>query len=88
MIDVIKKIWFYIVIACVSFALFGMALMLIGSFTVEWSCNCNVPNHWQCTGSNCMAEAESHFDKFHHNTSCHRTDWPMVLLDKTFSAVL
>jgi len=88
MVDVIKKIRFYIAITSVSLALFGMGLMLIGTFTAEWSCKCNVPNHWQCTGNNCMTEAESHFDKYRHNTSCQRTDWPMVLLEKIFDALL
>ncbi|PPC93174.1 MAG: hypothetical protein CTY33_09220 [Methylotenera sp.] len=88
MVAIIKKIWLYTVIASVSFALFGMALMLIGTFTIEWSCKCNVPNHWQCAGDNCMAESERHFDQFHHNTNCHRTDWPMVILEKTFGTLL
>jgi len=64
----------------ICLALVGMLLMFIGSFTVEWTCTCAGPEHWECKGANCDAEANAHFEKTKHSISCTRTDWPMRIL--------
>jgi len=74
------RLWRWLTVLAVGLALFGMLLMLIGSFTVEWTCQCSGPDHWECKGASCDVEGNAHFDKYKHNMSCTRTDWPMLIL--------
>jgi hypothetical protein len=73
-------LWFWLTGLVVGLALLGMLLMLIGSFTVEWTCQCSGPDHFKCKGANCDAEAHAHFEKYRHTINCTRTDWPMLIL--------
>jgi hypothetical protein len=59
----------------------AMLLMAIGTFTVEWTCQCDVPNDWSCKGATCDSEADLHFNATKHTVTCTRTDWPMRALD-------
>jgi hypothetical protein len=84
---IIKNFWLIAGFASFSFGILGITLMFIGSYTANWDCKCNVPNHWSYTGSNGIFESEKHFDEFRHSTSCKRIDWPIVVLDKLFDLI-
>lgn len=79
-VRLLARIWKWLTALAITVAVLGMVLMLIGSFTVEWTCHCNVPGHWKCRGASCNAEATAHFDTYRHDVSCTRTDWPMRVL--------
>lgn len=72
----------------IGIAAIGMLLMLIGSFTVEWTCHCDVPGHWECKGAECNAQAMTHFDTHRHKVSCARTDWPMRVLRSAIEPIV
>jgi hypothetical protein len=79
-VQMLKRLWFWATGFAIGLAALGMVLMLIGSFTVEWTCQCNVPGHWECKGASCDSNASAHFNAYKHNVSCSRTDWPMRIL--------
>ena len=76
-VRILIKVWLWFTGLAIGLALLGMILMFIGSFTVEWTCKCNVPGHFECKGATCDAEARAHFDATRHSISCARSDWPM-----------
>ena len=71
------RLWVWLTGIAIALAALGMILMLIGTFTVEWTCQCNVPGHFECKSATCDAEARAHFDATKHSISCTRSDWPM-----------
>ena len=75
----IVTLWRYLVLFAVGLALLGMLLMLIGTFTKEWTCR-EIGGDWQCIGARCDAEATKRFDTSGRTVRCERTDWPMVPL--------
>lgn len=79
-VRLLRRTWMWLTGLAVGLALLGMVLMFIGSFTVEWTCECNGPEHWRCKGATCNSEADAHFDAYKHNVSCTRTDWPVRVL--------
>src|SRR6266567_2727945 len=86
-VDSIATLWRFLVMLAVGLALFAMALMLIGTFTKEWTCR-EIGGSWECIGSRCDAEATKRFDTFRRTVACERTDWPMVVLDRAFTFIL
>lgn len=46
--DSIKSLQRIVAICATVAALFGMALMLIGQFTMEWNRRYAVEEHWEC----------------------------------------
>jgi hypothetical protein len=59
-------------------ALLGMALLFVGTFTVEWTCR-EDGGQWQCVGPHCNVDADKRFETFRRKMTCERTDWPMIL---------
>ena len=68
-------------------AIFTMALMFIGSFTTEWTCHCEGKDNFKCKGEFCNLEASNHFENSRHEISCKRSDWPMLIVEKTFTLI-
>jgi hypothetical protein len=76
----VMRLWGWTSWIAFGLAAVGIVLMLIGSLTVQWTCRCEGPDHWQCVGATCNTEATAHFDASKHSVSCSRTDWPMRIL--------
>lgn len=79
-VRLMMRLWRWLTVLVGGFVVFALLLMLIGSFTVEWTCQCRGPDHWECKGLTCQAEADAHFEKYKHAMNCRRTDWPMLIL--------
>jgi hypothetical protein len=76
----LMRLWGWASLAAFGLAAVGIGLMLIGTFTVEWTCHCKGSDAWKCVGATCNADASAHFDATKHTVSCSRTDWPMRVL--------
>ena len=74
-------------VVAVCTALVAMVLMLVGTFTEEWTCR-EAGSDWACVGPNCNAEADKRFNAHGRTMSCERSDWPMVLLTKLGATIL
>jgi len=80
-VGAVGTIWRILTFAAVGVVLVPMALMLIGTFTEEWTCR-EEGSDWKCVGGReCNAEATKRFDSFRRTVSCKRADWPMVPID-------
>jgi hypothetical protein len=80
--------WRFVSWSAAFLALAAMSLMLIGSFTVEWTCQCEGPDQWRCKGPNCESDMNAHFNATRHTVSCSRSDWPMRILGRLGDFVL
>jgi len=65
-------------------AVLGIVLMLIGNFTVEWTCH-ERGSDWSCIGPYCNTETQNRPNEYSNGYACERTDWPMRILEKMFS---
>jgi hypothetical protein len=80
-------LWRALSLVAAGIAVLGMLLMLVGTVTVEWTCQ-ESGGTWKCVGAECSAEATKRFDKYRRRVSCERTDWPMVILARAADLVL
>jgi hypothetical protein len=74
-------IWRILAFSAVGVVLVPIALMVIGTFTEEWTCR-EAGSDWKCVGGReCNAEATKRIDSFRRTVRCERTDWPMVPME-------
>ena len=81
-VNAIKTLWKVMVACAIAVPLLGIALMLIGTFTEEWTCE-EQGSDWKCVGGReCQEASNKRFDGHRRTMRCKRTDWPMIPIEK------